>query len=177
MYGGIGRAARDWKASTPSSKRSSAWTMTRPCWCNRASRWACSAPTADAPRVLIANSTWCRAGQLGPLQNELDKRPAMLRPDDRRSLESTSVRRASWAGHLREPSWKWGASHFGGDLTGKWLFTRWPRRHGWWHQPLAAVMERSPCPGRRVPKSKHRHAPAAPATLDTWTRQSGRALP
>lgn len=32
------------RALMPSSKPSSAWTTTRPCWCSRASRSACSAP-------------------------------------------------------------------------------------------------------------------------------------
>ena len=45
VYGGIGRAARDWDASTASSRRCSGSEATRPCWCSRASRSACSART------------------------------------------------------------------------------------------------------------------------------------
>ena len=45
VYGGIGRAARDWESFDAIVETLKRLTMTRPCWCNRASRWACSAPT------------------------------------------------------------------------------------------------------------------------------------
>ena len=45
VYGGIGRAARDWEASTASSRRCAGSKPTRRCWSSRASRSACSAPT------------------------------------------------------------------------------------------------------------------------------------
>ncbi len=49
VYGGIGRAARDWRASTASSPRSRRWRPTRRCWCSPASRSGCSAPTRTRP--------------------------------------------------------------------------------------------------------------------------------
>ena len=45
VYGGIGRAARDWESSTASSRPCAPWRPTRRCACNRASRSACFAPT------------------------------------------------------------------------------------------------------------------------------------
>ena len=45
VYGGIGRAARDWEASTASSPRCARSKPTRRCSCSPASRSACSAPT------------------------------------------------------------------------------------------------------------------------------------
>ena len=44
VYGGIGRAARDWQASTASSRACAASKPTRRCSSNPASRSACSAP-------------------------------------------------------------------------------------------------------------------------------------
>ena len=48
VYGGIGKAARNWEAFdriVPHCGRSS---RTRPCWSSRASRWASSAPPPTA---------------------------------------------------------------------------------------------------------------------------------
>ena len=44
VYGGIGRAARNWTLSTRSSTASRRWKTTRRCSCSPASRWASSAP-------------------------------------------------------------------------------------------------------------------------------------
>ena len=56
VYGGIGRAARNWNATSASSPRSPRSKATKRSWCRAGSRSASSAPTGDAPRVLIANS-------------------------------------------------------------------------------------------------------------------------
>ena len=45
VYGGIGRAARDWRASTGSSQHSARLRPRKLCWCNRANRSESSAPT------------------------------------------------------------------------------------------------------------------------------------
>jgi urocanate hydratase len=44
VYGGIGRAARDWKALIASSRRCAIWRRTRRCWCSPANRLASSRP-------------------------------------------------------------------------------------------------------------------------------------
>jgi hypothetical protein len=44
VYGGIGRAARDWACFDKIVEIAARWRTTRPCWCSRASRSACSAP-------------------------------------------------------------------------------------------------------------------------------------
>ena len=84
VYGGIGRAARNWESydrivtalTQPRRRRNLAA-------CNRASRWASFAPIADAPRVLIANSNlvphW---GNLGQFQRTRSQGPDDVRPDD-----------------------------------------------------------------------------------------------
>ena len=70
VYGGIGRAARDWESFdriTVKELKSLRRAM-KPCWCSRASRSACSSTHEDAPRVLIANSNlvphWANLGSL-----------------------------------------------------------------------------------------------------------------
>ena len=45
VYGGIGRAARDWDCYDAILNRCANSTTTKPCWCNPASRSACSRPT------------------------------------------------------------------------------------------------------------------------------------
>jgi hypothetical protein len=45
VYGGIGRAARDWESFDRIAAALRRSNSTRRCWCSRASRWACSAPT------------------------------------------------------------------------------------------------------------------------------------
>ena len=46
VYGGIGRAARNWECYDKIVESLTNLTMTKPCWCSRASRSACSKPTA-----------------------------------------------------------------------------------------------------------------------------------
>jgi urocanate hydratase len=45
VYGGIGKAARNWPAFDAILAAAQAAKPTKPCWCSRASRSACSAPT------------------------------------------------------------------------------------------------------------------------------------
>ncbi len=56
VYGGTGKAARNWPAYDAIVRSLSDLEATRPCSCSRASRSASCAPTTWAPRVLIANS-------------------------------------------------------------------------------------------------------------------------
>ncbi len=44
VYGGIGRAARNWESFDRIVAALRRLEATRRCWCSRASRWACSAP-------------------------------------------------------------------------------------------------------------------------------------
>ena len=45
VYGGIGKAARNWDCFDAILTRCGRCDPTRPCWCRAASRSACSAPT------------------------------------------------------------------------------------------------------------------------------------
>ena len=45
VYGGIGRAARNWACYDKIVEVLTRLGTTRPCWCNPASRSACSRPT------------------------------------------------------------------------------------------------------------------------------------
>jgi len=73
-------AARDGvlRRHTPALRSS---TMTSRCWCSRASRSAFRTHP-DAPRVLLANSNWCRSGPPGHF-NELDRKADMYGDDGR----------------------------------------------------------------------------------------------
>jgi urocanate hydratase len=78
VYGGIGKAARNWSASRPSWTRLRRCRPTRRCWSSPASRWACSAPMPDAPRVLIANSNLVPKWATWEHFNELDRKGLMM---------------------------------------------------------------------------------------------------
>ena len=56
VYGGIGKAARNWPSYHAIVRELSASATTRRCSCSPASPSRCSRPTSGAPRVLIANS-------------------------------------------------------------------------------------------------------------------------
>ena len=45
IYGGTGKAARNWACYHAIVAALKAWKTTRPCWCNRESRWEFSART------------------------------------------------------------------------------------------------------------------------------------
>ena len=45
VYGGIGKAARNWDCYEAILESLRGCRTTRRCWCRAASRWACSAPT------------------------------------------------------------------------------------------------------------------------------------
>ena len=65
VYGGSGKAARDWDASARSSRRCGGSSRTRRCSCSRGKPVGVFRTTACAPRVLIANSNL--VGTLGDL--------------------------------------------------------------------------------------------------------------
>jgi urocanate hydratase len=46
VYGGSGKAARDWPSFQAIVATLRRLAPTRRCWCSRASRWGCSAPRA-----------------------------------------------------------------------------------------------------------------------------------
>lgn len=50
VYGGIGKAARNWQAFDTIVEQLQSWKPTRPCWSSRASRSASSALT-PTPRA------------------------------------------------------------------------------------------------------------------------------
>ena len=56
VYGGAGKAARNWQAFDAIVATLKRLGTTRPCSCSRASRSACSSTHEWAPRVLIANA-------------------------------------------------------------------------------------------------------------------------
>ena len=56
VYGGTGKAARDWPSYHAIVRELEAWATMKRCWCNRAGPSACFARMRKRPRVLIANA-------------------------------------------------------------------------------------------------------------------------
>ena len=77
VYGGIGRAARDWEGFDRIVAACGLWKPTKPCWCNPASRSACSARMRCAAR---ADRQFKPRAALGDLEhfNELDRKGLMM---------------------------------------------------------------------------------------------------
>ena len=143
VYGGIGKAARDWQAFDRIVAELRASSPTRPCWSSRASRSACSAPTTDAPRVLIANSNLVPKWATWEHFNELDRKGLMM---------YGQMTAGSWIyigtqGIVQgtyETFVEAGRQHYGGDWSGRWILTAGLGGMGG-AQPLAATMAGASC--------------------------------
>ena len=103
VYGGTGRAARGWDAFDAIVRTlTDAARRTRRCWCSRASRSGCCAPTSGRPRVLIANSNlvgdWANWEEFRRLEAA---RADDVRADDR-GLVDLHRHPGHPAGHLRD---------------------------------------------------------------------------
>jgi urocanate hydratase len=74
VYGGLGKAARNWEASTRSCAACASWRTTRPSSCQSGKPVAVFRTHADAPRVLIANSLLVPAWATWEHFYELDRK-------------------------------------------------------------------------------------------------------
>ena len=157
VYGGIGRAARNWAMlSTRSSRRWSGSRTTRPCSSSRASRSACSAPTRTRRACCIANSNLVPKWANWEVFNELDRKGLMM---------YGQMTAGSWIyigtqGIVQgtyETFAEMGRQHYGGDLKGKWILTAGLGGMGG-AQPLAAVMAGAHCIAIEVPGKPDREA-------------------
>ena len=79
VYGGIGKAARNWECFDAIVREPArARRTTRRCWSSPASPSASSAPTRTRPRVLIANSKLVPAWATWEHFHELDRKGLMM---------------------------------------------------------------------------------------------------
>ena len=179
VYGGTGKAARDWESLRPHRReRCARSATTRRCSCSRGKPVGVLRTHPDAPRVLIANSNLVGTlGHLGPLPRPRGEGPHDVRPDDRRLVDLHRHARGSCRAPTR-PSRRraartsapptspagWSSPAGLGGMGGA--------------QPLAATHDRRGLPrrgGRPGPRSSGGSRPAtstcAPTTSTTrWRR-------
>jgi len=136
VYGGIGRAARNWTATRASCAPCASWRRRNVARAVGQARRRVRTHT-DAPRVLIANSNLVGAGPRGPLPRARSQGPDDVRPDDGRVVD-LHWQPGDRAGHVRDLRGD-GRQHYGGDLAGAGSSTAGLGGMGG-AQPLAATM-------------------------------------
>ena len=77
VYGGIGRAARDWESFDRIVASLRKLEADRPCSCNPASRSASSRRMPMRRAFSLPTQIWCRPGELGAF-HELDRKGLMM---------------------------------------------------------------------------------------------------
>ncbi len=138
VYGGIGRAARDWDSYDRIVKTLKKLEADETLLVQSGKPVGVFKTHADAPRVLIANSNLVPGWATWEHFNELDKKGLMM---------YGQMTAGSWIyigtqGIVQgtyETFVEMGRQHFGGDLTGKWILTGGLGGMGG-AQPLAATM-------------------------------------
>jgi urocanate hydratase len=137
VYGGIGRAARNWECYDAIVEALTNWNTTKPCWCNPASRSAYSKPTkraARADRQLNLVPHWATWEHF----NELDaKGLAMYGQMTAGSwiyIGSQGIVQGTYETFVEA-----GRQHYNGSLKGRWVLTAGLGGMGG-AQPLAATL-------------------------------------
>jgi len=143
VYGGIGKAARNWQAFDIIVDQLKKLEADETLMVQSGKPVGVFRTHVDAPRVLIANSNLVPKWATWDHFNELDKKGLAM---------YGQMTAGSWIyigaqGIVQgtyETFVEMGRQHFGGDLTGKWLFTGGLGGMGG-AQPLAAVMAGASC--------------------------------
>ena len=144
VYGGIGRAARNWDCFDRHRRQSEiAGGRRDAAGGSRASRSASSAPMPDAPRVLIANSNLVPHWANWDHFNTLDRKGLMMYGQMTAGswiyIGSQGIVQGTYETFVEA-----GRQHYGGDLSGKWILTAGLGGMGG-AQPLAATMAGACC--------------------------------
>ena len=167
MYGGIGRAARDWECFDAILEIAARRLDDDETLLIQSGKPVGVFPThADAPRVLLANSNLVPHWATWEHFNELDRKGLMM---------YGQMTAGSWIyigtqGIVQgtyETFVEMGRQHYGGDLTGKWILTAGLGGMGG-AQPLAATLAGACSLNIECQQSAHRHAPA-----DALRRRAG----
>ena len=162
VYGGIGRAARDWESFDRIVAALRALEGDETLLVQSGKPVGVFRTHADAPRVLIANSNlvphWAT---LGAFQRARSQGPDDVRPDDGGLAGSTSARRASCRAPTR-PSSRWAAGTTAATSPGNWILTAGLGGMGG-AQPLAATMAGASLPRGRMPAERASRCGCAPA--------------
>jgi hypothetical protein len=158
VYGGIGRAARDWESYDKIVETLRRLEDDETLLVQSGKPVGVFRTHPDAPRVLIANSNLVPRWATWEHFNELDRKGLAM---------YGQMTAGSWIyigaqGIVQgtyETFVEMGRQHHGGDLAGKWLLTGGPGRHG--RGPAAGGGDgRGLVPGHRVPALADRDAPA-----------------
>jgi len=173
VYGGIGRAARDWESFDAIVETLKRLDDDQTLLVQSGKPVGVFRTHADAPRVLIANSNLVPRWANWDHFNELDRKGLAM---------YGQMTAGSWIyigaqGIVQgtyETFVEMGRQHFGGDLTGKWLFTGGLGGMGG-AQPLAAVMAGASCLAVECRKSSI-DMRLRTGYLDTWTDNLDEAL-
>ena len=173
VYGGIGRAARDWESFDAIVEALTRLDDDQTLLVQSGKPVGVFRTHADAPRVLIANSNLVPRWATWDHFNELDRKGLAM---------YGQMTAGSWIyigaqGIVQgtyETFVEMGRQHFGGDLTGRWLFTGGLGGMGG-AQPLAAVMAGASCLAVECRRSSI-DMRLRTGYLDTWTDDLDEAL-
>ncbi|KMM76069.1 urocanate hydratase [Xanthomonas sp. NCPPB 1128] len=173
VYGGIGRAARDWESFDAIVETLKRLDDDQTLLVQSGKPVGVFRTHADAPRVLIANSNLVPRWANWDHFNELDKKGLAM---------YGQMTAGSWIyigaqGIVQgtyETFVEMGRQHYGGNLSGKWLFTGGLGGMGG-AQPLAAVMAGASCLAVECRKSSI-DMRLRTGYLDTWTDNLDEAL-
>src|SRR6201986_2654028 len=148
VYGGIGRAARDWESFDRIVAALKRLEDDQSLLIQSGKPVGIFRTHADAPRVLIANSNLVPHWGTWDKFHELDKKGLMMYGQMTAGswiyIGSQGIVQATY-----ETFAEMGLKHFGGDLTGRWILTAGLGGMGG-AQPLAAVMGGGPTGGFSV---------------------------
>ena len=157
VYGGIGRAARDWESFDRIVETLKRLEADQTLLIQSGKPVGVFQTHADAPRVLLANSNLVPRWSTWEHFNELDRKGLMMYGQMTAGswiyIGSQGIVQGTY-----ETFVEMGRQHYGGSLAGKWLLTAGPRRHG--RRATAGVGHgRRVVPRHRMPALAHRHAP------------------
>src|SRR5882724_4578452 len=143
VYGGVGRAARDWQSFDRIVASLCALEADQTLLVQSGKPVGVFRTHADAPRVLIANSNLVPRWATWEHFNELDRKGLMMFGQMTAGswiyIGSQGIVQGTY-----ETFAEAGRQHYGGDLSGKWLLTAGLGGMGG-AQPLAAVMAGASC--------------------------------
>jgi urocanate hydratase len=138
VYGGIGRAARDWECFDAILKSLKNCATTKRCSMQSGKPVGVFPTHADAPRVLLANSNLVPHWATWEHFNELDRKGLMMYGQMTAGswiyIGSQGIVQGTY-----ETFVEMGRQHYNGDLTGKWILTAGLGGMGG-AQPLAASL-------------------------------------
>ena len=176
VYGGSGKAARNWDAYRPHRGHAArARAPTRRCWCSRASRSASSAPTTTRRACSSPTPCWCPTWATGSTSASYEAMGLTM---------YGQMTAGSWIyigtqGILQGTYETFGAcaqKHFGGSLAGRLVLSAGLGGMGG-AQPLAVTMNGGVALCRRGRSRAHRAAPATALrrSRDRLARRGARA--